>query len=51
MKLGIALLVGALVIFYVVTQPSQSADIASGAWDTIVNIADGIRKFVNELAN
>ena len=37
------------IIFFVVTQPSQAADITHSLWDGIVNIAHGISDFITQL--
>jgi hypothetical protein len=37
------------VVFFIVTQPSQAADIAHSLWNGIVNIFHGIGDFVSNL--
>ena len=36
-------------IFYIVTQPSQAADIAHNIWDVAVNVYHGIANFISDL--
>lgn len=50
-KLVVAGVLVALVLFYVITSPNNAAEIASGTWDAIVNIAHGIGRFVDKLAS
>jgi hypothetical protein len=50
-KIAIAALVGAFVLFYIITSPTNSADIAEGAWHVAVNIAHGIGHFFDKLAS
>ena len=49
-KLAIAALVGAFVLFYIVTSPDQAANIVHGAWKVAVNVAHGIGNFFDKLA-
>jgi hypothetical protein len=44
---GVAALI--FVIFFIVTQPSQAADITRTIWDGLVNIAHGISSFITSL--
>jgi hypothetical protein len=37
------------VLFFIVTQPNQAADIAHSLWNGIVNIFHGIANFVSSL--
>ena len=37
------------VIFFIVTQPAQAADITRTLWDALVNIAHGISDFLTSL--
>lgn len=45
----VGVLAVAFLIFFVVTQPSQAADITHTLWDGIVNIAHGIANFISNL--
>jgi hypothetical protein len=49
-KLAIAGLVGAFVLFYVMNSPDQAATIAKGTWHLITHVAHGIGDFINKLA-
>lgn len=44
---GVAALI--FVIFFIVTQPSQAADITRTIWHALVNIAHGISSFITSL--
>lgn len=37
------------VLFFIVTQPTQAADITRTIWDAVVNIAHGISDFITSL--
>jgi len=50
-KLAIAGLIGAFILFYIMTSPDQAANIVSGSWDTLVNVAHGIGRFFDKLAS
>ncbi len=50
-KVAIAALVGAFVLFYIITSPSNAADIAESAWHVMVNIAHGIGNFFDKLSS
>ena len=50
-KLAIVGVLVALVLFYVITSPDNAAEIATGAWNAIVDIAHGIGRFVDKLAS
>jgi hypothetical protein len=43
-------LVVLFVIFFIVTQPNQAADIAHNLWDLIVNVYHGVADFVVALS-
>jgi hypothetical protein len=45
--IGVAL--GVFVIFFIVTQPSQAADITHNIWHGTVNVAHGVADFVDKL--
>ena len=42
-------LVGIFLIFFVVTQPNQAADITHNLWNGTVNVAHGVADFVDKL--
>jgi hypothetical protein len=48
-KKVVGVLAAIFVIFFIVTQPSQAADITHTLWDGIVNIAHGFADFLNSL--
>lgn len=50
-KLAIVGLVGAFLLFYIITSPDHAASIANGGWDALVNIAHGIGRFFDKLAS
>lgn len=50
-KLAIVGLIGAFILFYIVTSPDQAANIANGGWNVLVNVAHGIGKFFDKLAS
>lgn len=50
-KRVIAGLVAALVLFYIITSPGQSASVAHGAWNAAVSVAHGIGTFFDKLAS
>lgn len=50
-KLVIAGLLIAFVLFYVMTSPDQAAQIATGGWDGLVDIAHGVGRFLNKLVD
>jgi hypothetical protein len=41
--------VGLFLIFFIVTQPTQAADITHNLWDGTVNVAHGVADFVDKL--
>ena len=49
MKNVVGWLVVIFVVFFIVTQPSQAANIAHNIWDGIVNIFHGIGDFISSL--
>ena len=49
MKKVIAWLVVLFVLFFIVTQPNQAADITRTIWHAIVNIFHGIGDFLSSL--
>jgi hypothetical protein len=50
-KLAIAGLIGAFVIFYVMTSPDQAATMVKGAGHLATSIANGVGDFLNKLAS
>jgi hypothetical protein len=50
-KLVVAGVIVAFVLFYVMTSPSQAADIVHTGWNSAVNVAHGIGDFVDKLAS
>jgi hypothetical protein len=50
-KLVLAGVIVAFVIFYIMTSPAQAADIFHTGWHSAVNVAHGIGNFVNKLAS
>jgi hypothetical protein len=50
-KIAIAGLVGAFLIFYVMTSPDQAADIAKGVGHLTTHVARGIGDFLDKLAS
>jgi hypothetical protein len=41
----------AFLVFYIVTQPAKSAEIAGSLGNGVVDIADGFTNFVNNLSS
>lgn len=50
-KLVIVGLIGAFLLFYIISSPDQAANIAQSGWHAAVNIAHGIGNFFNKLAS
>jgi hypothetical protein len=50
-KTTIVGLVGAFLIFYIMTSPDQAADIARGTGHLASSVAHGIANFVDKLAS
>ncbi len=50
-KLALAGLVAAFVIFYVMTSPDQAANIAKGSWHLVTHIAHGVGSFLDKLSS
>jgi hypothetical protein len=50
-KTAIAVLVGAFIIFYIMTSPDQAATIVKGIGHLASNMAHGFGDFLNKLAN
>lgn len=50
-KLVVIGLVGAFLIFYIMTSPDHAANIVHSSWHTAVNVAHGVGKFVDKLAS
>jgi hypothetical protein len=51
MKLVIAGIVVLYLIFYIMTSPTQAADIVHNSWHVAVNVAHGVGNFVDKLAS
>ena len=51
MKVVLAGLVGAFLIFYVMTSPDQAANIAKGTGHLVTNVAHGVGTFIDKLAS
>lgn len=49
-RVGFSGLVVAFVVFFIMTSPDAAANIFHASWKLLVNIAHGIRTFVNKLA-
>lgn len=45
----IGILIALFVLFFIVTQPTQAANIVHTIWQGIVNIAHGVSDFVTSL--
>jgi hypothetical protein len=50
-KIAIAGLVGAFVIFYIMTSPDQAATMVKGAGHLATNVAHGMGDFLDKLAS
>jgi hypothetical protein len=50
-KIVVAGIIVAFLIFYISTSPDQAADIFHTGWHSAVNVAHGIGNFVNKLAS
>jgi hypothetical protein len=50
-KVTIAGLIGAFLIFYIMTSPDQAANIAHSTWHATINVAHGIGNFLNKLVS
>lgn len=50
-KVVIGVLIGAFVLFYVVSSPDHAANMADGAWHQTVSIAHGIGTFLDKLGS
>ena len=50
-KIAIAGLVGAFVIFYIMTSPDQAATMVKGAGHLATNVAHGVSDFLNKLTS
>jgi hypothetical protein len=48
-KLAIAALLGAFLIFYIMTSPDQAADIAKGIGQLASDVAHGVGNFIDKL--
>ena len=50
-KIAIVGLVGAFIIFYIMTSPDQAATIVKGAGHLATNVAHGMGHFLDKLAS
>jgi len=50
-KVAIGGLVGAFVLFYILTSPDQAATIVEGLWHLTVKIANGIGDFIDRVTD
>lgn len=50
-KVAIAGLIGAFVIFYIMTSPDQAATMVKGAGHLATNVAHGVGDFLNKLSS
>jgi hypothetical protein len=50
-KVAIAGLLGAFIIFYIMTSPDQAADMVKGAGHLATNVAHGVGDFLNKLSS
>jgi UDP-N-acetyl-D-mannosaminuronic acid transferase (WecB/TagA/CpsF family) len=50
-KIVIAALVGAFLIFYIMNSPDQAAHIAKGTWHLTTHVAHGVGGFLDKLAS
>jgi hypothetical protein len=50
-KIAIAGLIGAFVVFYIMTSPDQAATIVKGTGQLATNVAHGVGNFLDKLAS
>lgn len=50
-KIAIAGLVGAFLLFYIMTSPDQAATMVKGAGHLATNVAHGVGDFLNKLTS
>jgi hypothetical protein len=50
-KVAIAGLIGAFVVFYIMTSPDQAATMVKGAGHLATNVAHGVGDFLNKLSS
>ena len=50
-KVGVSGIVAAFVIFFVMTSPDNAANIVHAGWHLAVNVAHGLRDFVDKLSS
>ncbi len=51
MKLVVAGVVAAFLIFYIMTSPDNAVDIVHQGWKVTVNVAHGVGTFVDKLSS
>jgi hypothetical protein len=49
-KILVAIIVGAFVVFFIMTSPDQAANIVHATWRLAVNVAHGVATFVDKLS-
>jgi hypothetical protein len=50
-KIAIVGLIGAFLVFYIMTSPDQAATMVKGAGHVATNVAHGVGDFLNKLAS
>jgi hypothetical protein len=50
-KVGVTGLVGAFLIFFIMTSPDNAANIVHASWHVVVQVAHGLRDFVDKLSS
>jgi hypothetical protein len=50
-KMVVVGIVGAFLIFYIMTSPSQAADIVHHTWKVAVDVSHGVGNFIDKLAS
>jgi hypothetical protein len=50
-KVAVGGMVGAFLVFYILTSPDQAANIVHHSWALVVKVAHGIGGFVDKLAS
>jgi hypothetical protein len=50
-KVAIAVVLAAFLVFYIMTSPDQAADIVHNVWKVTVNVAHGVGHFFDKLAS
>lgn len=50
-KIAIAGVIGAFLLFYIMTSPDQAANIVNNVWSVTVDAAHGIGNFLNKIVS